>query len=268
MKYFGAFFSLDGLSIVAETGHFNLDKSHPNFARIKDILLDTDPSDDGTYEAPIDDLIDVASSINTKTKGLVTIENNVVYYNGAPLNNAVVSFLLTLLSEGHDVTPWINFTNALMANPSYRSREQLFRFVEANKISVNAAGELLLYKKVRNDFYDVHTGCTHQYSPGSTVSMPRDQVDDDPNRTCSAGLHVAAHSYMSCFGGERVVICAISPTDVVSIPTDYNNAKMRVCKLRVIAEQPEAKDRPTLTSSYIEDDFFDDTPDEDYNDYR
>lgn len=265
MKYYGAFFSTDGLSLVAETGHFNLHSTHPNFNRIREILMDTDPSPDGTYEAPIDDLIDIATSITKQTKGLVTISNNTVYYNGQPLNNAVVSFLLTLLSEGHDVSPWINFTNSLMANPSFRSREQLFRFVEANKISVNAQGELLLYKRVRYDFFDVHTARTHKYAPGSTISMPRDQVDDDPNRTCSAGLHVAAHSYIASFSGERVVICAVAPEDVVSIPTDYNNAKMRVCKLRVVAEQPQVLSGPTLTSSYIDEDTFEDQPEEEWN---
>jgi hypothetical protein len=36
-------------------------------------------------------------------------------------------------------------------------------------------------------------------------------------------------------------------------PTDYNNAKMRVSKLRVVAEHKEAMTKPTLTKGYMHD---------------
>ena len=43
-------------------------------------------------------------------------------------------------------------------------------------------------------------------------------------------------SYLNHFGGERTVIVKINPRDVVSIPTDYNEAKGRACRYEVIGE--------------------------------
>jgi hypothetical protein len=43
-------------------------------------------------------------------------------------------------------------------------------------------------------------------------------------------------SYLGHFGGERTVIVKINPADVVSIPSDYNDAKGRACRYEVIGE--------------------------------
>jgi hypothetical protein len=69
--------------------------------------------------------------------------------------------------------------------------------------------------------------------------MERNQVDDDKDRTCSTGLHFCSQDYLPSFGsaqGNRVVIVKINPADVVSIPSDYNNAKGRACRYEVVGE--------------------------------
>jgi hypothetical protein len=66
--------------------------------------------------------------------------------------------------------------------------------------------------------------------------MERFDVDDNKDNTCSTGLHFCSQSYLSCFGGERTVIVKINPADVVSIPSDYNDAKGRACRYEVIGE--------------------------------
>ena len=71
---------------------------------------------------------------------------------------------------------------------------------------------------------------------GDTLSMPRNAVDEDKNRTCSAGLHFCSYSYLPHFGGERIVVVKINPRDVVAIPADYNNAKGRTCRYEVVEE--------------------------------
>jgi len=71
--------------------------------------------------------------------------------------------------------------------------------------------------------------------------MDRGSVDDDRNRTCSNGLHFAAHSYAKMFGGGRghMMVVEVDPADVVAIPNDYANQKGRAWKLSVIAEITE-----------------------------
>ncbi len=66
--------------------------------------------------------------------------------------------------------------------------------------------------------------------------MPRNEVDENSEVTCSQGLHVASYSYMDHYPGERIVICKVNPKDVVAVPADYNNAKMRVSGYEVVGE--------------------------------
>ncbi|KAI9549450.1 hypothetical protein GHT06_001850 [Daphnia sinensis] len=84
-------------------------------------------------------------------------------------------------------------------------------------------------QKVRDNYMDCHTG-TMDNSVGKIVEMDRNLVNDNKDQTCSAGLHFCSESYLNCFGGERIVIVKINPADVVSIPSDYNDAKGRACK--------------------------------------
>jgi hypothetical protein len=93
----------------------------------------------------------------------------------------------------------------------------------------------LAYKKVRHNFFDVHSGSMDN-SVGKVLEMERNKVDDDKDNTCSTGLHFCSQSYLNHFGGDRIVIVKINPRDVVSIPSDYNDAKGRTCRYEVIGE--------------------------------
>jgi hypothetical protein len=110
--------------------------------------------------------------------------------------------------------------------------------LEKNSLPITPDGCFLAYKKVRNDYLDIHSG-TMNNSVGQVVSMERNEVDDDKDRTCSAGLHFCSQDYLPHFGNgydNRVVILKINPRDVVSIPSDYNNAKGRACRYEVVGE--------------------------------
>ena len=122
-----------------------------------------------------------------------------------------------------------------MENPSKRAVDELYGFLEKNDLPITPDGQFLAYKKVRHDFKDCHTG-TMDNSPGQVVSMERNQVCEDKDLTCSYGLHFCGMSYLRHFGGDKTVIVKINPRDVVSIPSDYNEAKGRACRYEVIAE--------------------------------
>lgn len=190
----------------------------------------------GQY-ASISPLIDVAGSINTFGQGEVTVENGVVLYKGQPTHNAVTDRILAMIEEGLDVDPMLRFLENLMENPSYRSVQQLYGFLEVNDLPITEDGYFLAYKMVRDDFSDHRTG-TFDYSPGAPAAeMPRNMVDEDPNRTCSNGLHVCAQGYLGFYGGGgRTILVKVNPRDVVAVPTDYDNAKMRVCRHETVCE--------------------------------
>lgn len=181
-------------------------------------------------------LMDLKVAVNKYTVGKVVVKDDAVYYDGIEINDGLTRHILAMMREGFDIAPLTLFMDKLQANPSMRAREQLFGFIQANKITIDTDGNLVLYKRVRDDYFDIHTGRTFRNKPGDFVQMPRSNVDDDPNRTCSRGLHVCSLAYLSHFGGERLVLCAVDPKDVVSIPVDYNNSKMRVAAYHVVGE--------------------------------
>jgi hypothetical protein len=74
--------------------------------------------------------------------------------------------------------------------------------------------------------------------------MVRAEVDDDRTRTCSYGFHASAYEYAKnfmTFEGKMVAV-KINPADVVSIPADYGNQKLRCCDYTVMFEVPGAAD--------------------------
>jgi hypothetical protein len=155
-----------------------------------------------------------------------------------PVHNALIDRIVEMRKQGFDPEPMIKFLFNINMNPSENSKRELYGFLETNRLPVTMDGHFLAYKKVRHDFKDCHSG-TKDNSPGKTVSMPRNQVDADRTRTCSRGLHVCSGGYLSHFGGSRTMLIKVHPQDVVSVPTDYKNSKMRCCKYYVVKELGE-----------------------------
>jgi hypothetical protein len=240
------------------------------------MLLRDDARWDGAIDALRDGNFDQLIEILTPAKaierfvssnGRMTFEAGVVYLDGVELdsNGAVVRKILSYAADNLPLEPLMMFFMRLQANPSYRVRKDLLTFLEVGELPISSDGRFLAYKKVRHDFKDLHSG-TVNYSVGSKPSMPRNAVDDDPDNTCSCGLHVCSWQYLSQFGShsDPVVVCAIDPRDVVSIPADYNNTKMRVCAMEVL-EQIEPPTCANVWGSQLVDQY-DADEDEDEND--
>ena len=63
--------------------------------------------------------------------------------------------------------------------------------------------------------------------------MARSEVQHDPSVGCHKGLHVGTWDYASSFGRGVVLEVEVDPRDVVSVPTDCGDAKLRCCRYRV-----------------------------------
>lgn len=155
-----------------------------------------------------------------------------------------INKLLELADGGFDIAPISEFAKRVRKNPSEAVRARLYEFMEYGQLPLTPNGTFITYKVVRGNYKDKHSG-TFDNSVGQVVSMPREQVDDNDNRTCSTGLHVCSKDYIKSFhngGNDRLMVCEVAPEDVVSIPTDYNNTKMRTAKYTVIGEITAADD--------------------------
>lgn len=233
-----AFTDLSGKTI-------NVDSSHTEFAALKALVADIKAAiRDGLADLErelrerLSDIASPAKAIILHGKGLVIVVGGHVLYKGVPIHNAITERILWGISEGADMSSYITFLENLMQNPSKRSVDQLYTFLEKHRMGITEDGQILAYKRVRDNFHDIHSG-KFDNSPGKIVEMERNQVNDDPDQTCSSGLHACSMDYLPSFGtggGNRIVIVKINPRDVVSIPKDYNASKMRVCRYEVIAE--------------------------------
>ena len=224
---------LQGKNIILVIGgksHTISKDTHMNYSKIVDALKAKD------WDALVE-LVEPAKAIVNFGKGYVKIEDGIVYWKDAPFNNALSTRMIEMYQEGFPIEPMVRFMENLMLNPSKRSVDQVYGFLEKNNLPITEDGYFLAYKKVSRDYMDIHSN-TINNSIGQVIVMDRNLVDDNPDSHCSTGLHFCSESYLKSFGsgGDPVMILKINPADVVSIPTDYNGAKGRCCKYEVSAE--------------------------------
>jgi len=162
-------------------------------------------------------------------------ERHALFFKGEQLPEALNRRIVATADEGNDPTPLMRFWEKLQQNPSFRSVNQLWGFLDQKGIPLDEDGNILAYKAVKRDYTDCHSG-TFDNSPGSVNEMPRNKISDDPQVACHEGFHVGALSYAKSFGptDKRMIICKVSPADVVCVPYDSSQQKMRVCKYEVI----------------------------------
>ena len=220
-------------------------------AKVKEIqAADSDETMAVLHQELVQIVEAVANKINAAGLGKVTVEAGVVYYEGEPVHSVLAERIIWGLDEGFDMTPYIAFLNNLMENPSKQSVQEIFSFIEASKMGITEDGHILGYKRVRNNFHDIHSG-KFDNSPGQVVEMRRNAVNDDRTQTCSTGLHFCAMSYLPSFGageGNKIVIVKVNPRDIVSVPVDYSFAKARACRYEVVAEY-EGTDKDDLLAT-------------------
>lgn len=214
------------------------------FLKVVQLLLD------GNQEKLIETFLDIKARIEKYSEGVFSVKNDkiVLKDDTQPLPDAVSKKLLELEEAEQDFMPLIRFWKKLRKNPSKNSKEQLYGFMLANNICLTEQGDIVVEKGVRQkhqglpgELVDCRTGMVDN-SIGMIVEMPRNKVNDDPKQTCSFGLHVGAPKYVrQWYSSDIIVECVVNPVDVVSVPTDYNNTKMRVCRYQVMGYSDKSR---------------------------
>lgn len=186
--------------------------------------------------------IDRALKISTASKGKFNVINGNIVIDGEELPEALSEKLISMVDAGEDTGPFERFWDNLAENPSKDSRDDLYSFVERNGLLITLDGCFVAYKKVRSNYWDCYTSNTFHCIPGAILEMERSVVDPDRHQVCSAGIHVAAWPYLGDFGGKRNMACKVNPADVVTVPTDYDRQKIRVCRAQIMGEVDEPLD--------------------------
>lgn len=187
----------------------------------------------------VPNLVSVAQAMENKSKGKVVVRDGQLFVKGVAVPAELARKIQNFIDEGLPYQPLIKFAEKLQANPSYRAVNELFQFLEKNNHPFTENGNFIAYKRVLANFKDIYTN-SFDNSPGQEPEMPRNQVNENPNETCSRGLHVANWDYAHNQFGSSVrdtdimLEVEVSPADVVAVPVDYDQAKMRVCKYKVL----------------------------------
>lgn len=245
------------ITVVIGTTPHTVSKSHIAYNKLLNAIKANDWD-------TVQDIIEPKKAVINFGQGNVEIQGDKIFWKGREMHNALTNRMVSMIQDDFPVEPLVKFMENLMENPSKRAVTELYGFLEKNTLPITPDGCFLAYKKVRADYLDCHSGtvlnkpaiyltdadkATLAETAGknnevevevvdgvTVVSMERNLVDDDQNRTCSVGLHFCSKDYLSSFGGERIIILKINPRDVVSIPNDYNDSKGRACRYEIVDE--------------------------------
>ncbi len=238
----------ESATFIVDSNPHTIARNHKRFPALLEAYRE---NDEAKLRKILDALSNVKSWADKNATGKIKIVAGTVYYDDVAMKNAITDRIIEWVDLDLDPQPMINFLESIMLNPSYQSREELILFLENNNLPIQEDGSFLAYKVVTSNFLDKHTRKIDN-SIGATVEMDRGAVDDNRQNTCSSGLHFCSKEYIKSFmcGSDKLVLVAVNPADVVSIPNDYNNAKGRCCKYRVVSEVCEKQefDSPLYTA--------------------
>lgn len=194
-------------------------------------------------------------------KAGIKVEEGLLTVRGLPLPPELNAKILEYRQQNIPYQSLMNFWAKLEQNPSFHTRQFLFKFLENKGHALTEDGCFIGYRGVREDFKDSHSK-TFDNSPGQVCQMDRHLVDDDHTKSCSHGLHVGGYEMAKGFG-PKMVIVKVDPRDVVAVPDAYAGNKLRVCKFEVLSEAQAALQETVVTAKGKKIENF--TPDEDDN---
>lgn len=218
-------------------------KDHPNFARILDLLRS------GAEDVEqVRGQFDVGRAIVKNFERLserVTVAHGKLFFDGDEMESALAQAIVRFHADGNDdFKPLVGFLEKVEQNPQEHSRQQLFRWLQKHRFAIAPDGDFIAYKGVTSDEMSVTSGMAMvngvlvngqiPNKPDTIVEMPRSKVAFDPGVGCSTGLHAGNWRYAKEFSRGTVLRVKINPRDVVSVPTDSNDEKLRVCRYRVL----------------------------------
>lgn len=256
------------LTLVVDGEMYTATNTHPNWDAILKGLLTEDES--------IVDLFDVAQTVSKRFEPLterVSVKNGKVYFDGDEINRAETRQIVRFLNDGVEYwEPLVNFLEKVQTNPNEHSREQLYSWLDKHDFPLTEDGDIIAYKGVKVLDDGSYVSISHgravvngeefngaiPNSIGSVVEMPRSEVHHDPATGCSRGLHAGSWDYASDFAQGAVLTVRINPRDVVSVPTDCDWAKVRVCRYVVEGVTDTEWDKALWSVDYDEDDYEDD----------
>lgn len=238
--------------------------SHPNYEQLRDLLLagDSDEAEIYRYADSTTQVLDTLRRLSER----VTIRRDTLFVDGDEVESRLTRHIVDMIRNGDEnYGGYVAFLENLQANPSKKSRKSLFKFLDKHDLVITEDGHFIGYKGVQST--SDHKSCTAGREPvtvtladgtveehigyipnpvGATVEIPRSLVDPEREVACSVGLHVGNHRYANGFGSVLLTV-KVNPRDVVAVPEDSNDEKIRTCRY-VVVEVNDTRTRYQGTS--------------------
>jgi len=217
--------------------------SHPNYLEICRALQS------GDFERGLA-LLDVKATIEKvyAGKGLgATITENKhgdVEFTiaGHTLTGEIANLMLGFKNAKLPMTAIVKFWTKFMSNAllggeaDYVRRQDLLRFLIANKLVLTPEGNFIAFKGVRRNMsedgprvYRSWHDSRFCYEIDQVATEPAARKISDIHVACGVGLHAGAIGFAKSYGDLRLAV-EIDPSDVVTVPSD-NDSHLRCWKL-------------------------------------
>ena len=161
--------------VVIDNKPHTINKTHIAYQKVVDAIKS------GDWDA-VKDVIEPKKIVLNYGKGNVSIQGETLFWKGTELHSTLAMKMIDMLREGFPIEPMVNFMDNLYQNPSKRAVDELYGFLEKGNLPITPDGHFLAYKKVRENYLDVHSG-TMDNSIGKVVEMERFNVDDNKANT-------------------------------------------------------------------------------------
>jgi len=241
----------------------SLGNSNTNFERLRELLATADYTNE-----QVEELVNPSLSAGTALRRLserATYDNGRIYFDGDEIDDAIARQIVRIIKDGADENGYgalVKFLEKLYQNPSEKSRNSLYEFIQRWNITILDDGDFLVYKGVDEKGYSIHSGygivdgvvferARLLNKPKSVIEIPRSKVDADTAVGCSTGLHAGSYEYASGFAQGMLLEVKVNPRDVVSVPDHCEFQKIRTSRYVVLSQTEIA--RKTATARFTAD---------------
>ena len=242
----------------------SIGSTHPLFDEIRDGVKDKRLSIEDIMSMV--DMSAAAPQNFGRISDRVTVSDGRLYFDGDEVQSTLADPHRPLhRGQSPDWGPLVAFMEKLALNPTEHSRAQFYDWLSRREFTITADGDFIAYKGVDDDEDDNYVSINRRPGDrqrrggqrpvpnplGAIVELARSQVNFNPTSGCSTGLHVGSYEYAHWFANGALLKVKVNPRDVVSVPTDCDWQKMRVCRYEVLEtiDAPETKSRSTTATA-------------------